>query len=141
MNPWCKCCCCCCRCCCLLTTVHHTKPVPQCSKSDLPIPSTLQSLLYTAQAILDRNSSYEAHIRSRIACSTHYTASKKIREVTTSDSRPKHTKNLHVQLAYTTLCVREVRLQSRIPPSPFPSPPSRLPASHSFLQLAAILVV
>ena len=138
MNPWCN--CCCCRCC-LLTTVHHTKPVPQCSKSDLPILSTQNSMLYTAQAILDRNSSYEAHIRSRIACSTHYTASKKIREVTTSDSRPKHTKNLHVQLAYTTLCVREVRLQSRIPPSPFPSPPSRLPASHSFLQLAAILVV
>ena len=80
-------------------------------------------MLYTAQAILDRNSSYEAYIRSKIACSIHYTASKKIREVTTSDSRPKRTKNLHVQLAYTTLCVREVRLQSRSLP-PFPLLPS-----------------
>ena len=92
-------------------TVHDTKSVPQWSKSNLPILSTLKSILYIAQVILDRNSSYEAHIRSKIPCSTHYTASKKIREVTTSDSWPKHTKNLHVQLAYTTLCVREVRLQ------------------------------
>ena len=115
--------------------------VPQWFKSNLSILSTLKSMLYTAQVILDRKSSYKAHIHLRILCSTHYTASKKIREVRASDSRPKRTKNLHVQLAYTTLCVREVRLQSRIPPSPFPSPPSRLPASHSFLQLAAILVV